>query len=545
MSGPTFLDRALIYLAPAAGARRLMARAAVERYMASSAGQGGFRGARRDRRAMRNWLPGGGSADADLLPDLAALRERARDADRNIPVAAGAVNTKVTSIVGTGLRYKARIDRRRLGLSEEAADRWETDAQAVFALWAESADCDLARTQDFYEQQDLVLRNALISGDLFTDLRFAELAGFPFGTRLQHIEADRVSNPNFAADRSGLAGGVELDALGAPVAYHVLDRHPGDALSAASARKWIRIPAFDAATGRRRVLHHFNRLRPGQTRGIPDLAPVIEALKQIADYTDAELTAAVISACFAVVSKTESGQGLTSSPLAKSQDTGSDVGAAAGALAKVDIEFAPGLVVDGLKPNESIASFQSGRPSPAFDPFFLAICRQIGVALELPYELLVKHFTASYSAARAALLEAWKFFRKRRQWLVRSFCQPALEAVLWEAAARGYIEAPGFFDDPFLRRAWCGARWIGPAMGALNPKDEVGALLEAVAGGLTTLDDATAEYNGGDWETNHPQQAKERRRRAADGLLAQPAPAPAGARAAGADRDRPEGKDAA
>lgn len=41
-----------------------------------------------------------------------------------------------------------------------------------------------------------------------------------------------------------------------------------------------------------------------------------------------------------------------------------------------------------------------------------SIIRQIGSSLGVPYELLVMHFTSSYSASRAALLEAWKQFRK-------------------------------------------------------------------------------------------------------------------------------------
>jgi hypothetical protein len=44
-----------------------------------------------------------------------------------------------------------------------------------------------------------------------------------------------------------------------------------------------------------------------------------------------------------------------------------------------------------------------GRPNAQFDPFVTAIVRQIGVALELPYEILIKHFTSTYSAARAAI----------------------------------------------------------------------------------------------------------------------------------------------
>src|SRR5690606_12542726 len=116
-----------------------------------------------------------------------------------------------------------------------------------------------------------------------------------------------------------------------------------------------------------------------------------------------------------------------------------------------------------------------GRPNAGFDPFVLAVLRQIGVALELPYEVLIKHFTSSYSAARAALLDAWRFFRRRRAWLARKFCQPVYEAWLADAVATGLVDAPGFFADPVRRASWCGARWIGDAPGQIDPQKEVDA----------------------------------------------------------------------
>ncbi|MCX4265325.1 MAG: phage portal protein, partial [Firmicutes bacterium] len=68
----------------------------------------------------------------------------------------------------------------------------------------------------------------------------------------------------------------------------------------ASAANWQRAEAYGRETGRRNVLHIMNRERIGQRRGVPLLAPVIEALKQLGRYTDAELTAAVVSGFFTI-----------------------------------------------------------------------------------------------------------------------------------------------------------------------------------------------------------------------------------------------------
>lgn len=59
--------------------------------------------------------------------------------------------------------------------------------------------------------------------------------------------------------------------------------------------EWQRVEAYGEKTGRKNVLHLMCRERIDQRRGVPFLAPVIEALKQLGRYTDAELIAAVIS----------------------------------------------------------------------------------------------------------------------------------------------------------------------------------------------------------------------------------------------------------
>ena len=71
-------------------------------------------------------------------------------------------------------------------------------------------------------------------------------------------------------------------------------------------------------------------------------------------------------------------------------------------------------------------------------------------ALEIPADLLLKKFNASYSASRAALLEAWKAFKMRREWLADDFCRPLYEVWMSEAVARGRIYAPGFFTNPAI-----------------------------------------------------------------------------------------------
>ena len=78
-----------------------------------------------------------------------------------------------------------------------------------------------------------------------------------------------------------------------------------------------------------------------------------------------------------------------------------------------------------------------------------------------------------------------------------------------KSAAIGRIDAPGFFDDPAIRKAWCGCSWIGSSMGHVDPKKEVEAAAQRIALNISTQEQEASEYNGNDWATNVRQRKKE------------------------------------
>lgn len=149
------MDRIVSAIDPVRGQRRFKARC----QMAIS---GGYNGGKRKSRTLSGWQTTGNDADADLLPDLAALRENSRDLTRNTPIAAGAVNTAVTNIVGSGLQLNAMIDRDYLGLSDDEADAWQNAAEREFSFWAtDPRYCDAASTTNFYGHHDIALRSTV------------------------------------------------------------------------------------------------------------------------------------------------------------------------------------------------------------------------------------------------------------------------------------------------------------------------------------------------------------------------------------------------
>lgn len=488
LPAPTLLDRFLTSVAPGYGVRRYQARLALQ-----FAGQ--YSGAKSNRTALKSWITTPGSADADALGDLWTLRARSRDLVRNNPIAVGASATSKAHTVGTGLRLRPQIRRSLLGMSQEAADAWEDRASELFDVWASSIAADVTLTQNFYQIQGLVFESVFESGDALVLRRIAKRPNV-VPLALDVIEADRIATPLTLQADSLIRAGVKIDDDGAPVSYFVLDFHPGDFILA-TPLDFHEIPAWGAKSGERMALHVYRRRRPGQTRGIPELAPVIEILKQLDRYSEAEIMSAVVSSFFTVFMKTKDDSGLTGAAVPGNVQMSAD-----------EIALGPGAVVN-VDTDEDIQIANPSRANANFDAFYSAVVRQIGVALSIPYELLIMHFAASYSASRAALEMASQFFKERREWLVSTFCQPVYEWFLVDAINAGVIEAPGFFADPVKRAAWCGAQWIPPARMSIDPKKEVEADEKEINLGIKTLDEVTLARTGRDWRRNTEQRAIE------------------------------------
>ncbi|MFH5187121.1 phage portal protein [Paenibacillus sp. TAB 01] len=497
------LDKLIGYVAPRLALKRQVSRKQLDIMNSGYS----HHGASRTKKSLLGWLFGGGSPNEDIIDNLDTLRQRSRDLYMGgAALATGGIKTARTNIVGTGLRLKPAIDGDFLGLSDDEVQDLKRVIEREFNYWAESVECDAARQNNLYELQQLACLSQLMSGDCFALLPIFPRVGSIYSTRIRLLEADRCADPDNKQGKD-IKGGVEVDSNGEVVAYWFVNQHP---LGKMEKRKdWARVEAFGARTGRRNVLHLMESERPEQRRGVPILAPVIESLKQLGRYTEAELMAAVVSGMFTVFIESESPE----SPLGQS----------IGDEYRIDdddvnsYELGNGSII-GLAPGEKPTFANPGRPNTAFDGFVTAVLRQVGAALEIPLELLVKHFTASYSASRGALLEAWKMFRMRRSWLASDFCQPIYEEWFAEAVAKGRIPAPGFFDDPLIRRAYTKAEWHGPSAGQLDPLKEATAAKMRVDEGFSTRERETAELTGGDFEMNHRQRVREERMRKADGL---------------------------
>lgn len=476
-------------------------------------------GASKNRRSMKGFTARSSSPNEDINWNNYTLRQRARMLFMSSPVARSAIETNKVKVVGTGLTPKPVLDLDLLRLTPEAAKDWQRTMEREWSLWASKKEnCDAIGMNNFAGMQQLVTSNTLVNGDLIaiTQLRDPTLLN-PYSLRLRLVEADRISTPgNMRLVMGGsrtdgrnpkngnrIFDGVEVDSKGMVVAYWICNAYPNQVLRERDKIEWKRVKAYSTRTGLPKVFHTMEAERPDQYRGVSYLAPVIESLLNISRYTQSELMAALIQSFFtawiettanpAAIPMNEASYGDDDDPNTPPDRNISDN--------SNDYEMGPGTI-NVLKQGEKITFGNPNIPTPGFDTFVKVICKEIGAALNIPYDTLLKEFNASYSASRAALMEAWEGFRIRRENLVSQFCQPIYEVWLSEAVALGRIKAPGFFLDPAIRAAWCKAQWLGPVQGQLDPTKEVKADILAVQHGYKTHEQVTREYGGGDWNEN-------------------------------------------
>ena len=468
----------------------------------------GNHGASQTLNSMIGWVVNGGAAEDDIDEYGSTLRQRSRDLFDGGGLARSGPTTLTTSVVGWGIQPKPKIDGDFLGMSEELREETERNILREFKLWAENTFCDAERRKNFYELQQLAFLSMLVSGDVFALFGMKPNNRTPYQTTIRLLEADRISTPDSSGDSEiknldgggRIIDGVEIDKEGAVVKYHVASHHPL-AGSITEQITWQPIDAYGRDTGAPNILHIMVAERPEQRRGVPFVAAEIELLKQFDRYLKSELTANLVASMFSVFLESTEDDGISGlEDVVNADDKVTDD--------EYHYELGPGVVLD-LPFGKKVHEVNPTRNNSTFDKYVGAMETVIGSSMEIPKEVLVKKYESNYTAARAALLDFWRTVRVYRTRFNAAFNQPIYEAFLSEAVATGRIEAPGFFDDPAIRQAWCGCSWMGASMGHVDPLKEVNAAAMRIANNITTQEQEASEYNGNDWAANVRQRRRE------------------------------------
>lgn len=458
----TWFDRFVLAIAPTYGMKRLHARASVRMLEAGSPAlppaRRHFDAAAGGRRAY-GWQRRASDANAANASSLTVLRELSRDLRRNNGWARRAIQAIANNTVGWGIA--AKPTNVPDALAGQVLERW--------AEWSGSTACDFDGRLAFNGLQRLVLETVVESGEaLIVRYPATSADGLRVPLRVRVLEPDFLDDSQDIAPAPGsgvVRQGIEFDASGRRVAYHLFEKHPGATDSAALGNtRSRRVPASD-------VIHVYTVERPGQLRGVPWLAAAIAKLNDFDDYDDAILVQQKIAACFSAFVQDFDG---TASPI------GDLVEDTTGNTDPLE-ELQPGHIAH-LAPGKTI-TFASPPPVSDHQTFTSTNLRRIAATLGVTYEDLTGDYSqVNFSSARLARLAHWGNVETWRwQLLIPQFCDGVFG---WFAELAQAVE-----DWPERPRA----EWSPPPMAMIEPDKEGLAYTRLIRSGVMTLSQAIRE----------------------------------------------------
>ena len=493
--------------------------------------QGGFprtsyAGADPGHPSMIGWMPPMLSADAEWIRERPVTIARIRDVERNVGWASAGVDRMVDMLVGGSMRLNPKPRAASLGISADAAHALGRQIRAKWLDWAEDPifRCDAERQLPFAGQMGLLAREFVGVGEGLAVLRWIE-QGWPFRTATQIIDPDRLSNPYGQPDTDFLRAGVVKDSNGAPIAYQIRRGHPADVNSFASTSlTWDLIPRWDdvGPWQRPKVLHVYDKRRPGQSRGISRLVTALTKGRMLDRYAESEVRTAAINASIVGAIYTQLGADYAADAV------GLNTGGAGTDWDNFNSQRAEfykdrGVLSDArlltLFPSDKLDLNTQPRQTVGFPNFQKSFLQIFASSLGMSYEQLSMDWSSTnYSSARAALNEVWRGIYRLRSILLWGAATPIYAAFLEDALDAGEIDVPkgcaDFYEAP---GAWLNADWIGPARGYVDPVKEAQASALKIDGRVSTLEREAAEQ-GQDWEDVIDQLAREREAMKAAGI---------------------------
>ena len=470
---------------------------------------------------MGDWQPFLWSPDGEINIWRDRIVSRSRDIVRNDGWASGAITRTKDNAIGSMFRPISKPDYRALQQytgNKKFDSVWAAEYSAAldanYRMWAEDVNhyCDSQMHLTMGQMFGLAFRHKMIDGDaLATMLWLPERVGRGRGrycTTVQILDPDRLSNPQNQYDNQTWRGGVQVDHLGAATGYWIRRAHLGDWFNAADAMVWDSIPRF-TGDGRPLVVHDFESDRAGQHRGgVGILNPVLQKLKMLYTYDNAELDQAIINSIFGAYIKSPFDPELVQSALG-SNDIPAYQSMRSEFHNKKNIALG-GARVPHLFPGEDFVTVKAEHPSANFGDFQKTFLRAIAQSCGLSEMQLSGNWAdATYSSARGALEEAWKTLHRRRHDFAVGFAQPIYACFAEESFEIDGLPLPsGAPDFVECRHAYSAAKWMGPARGVIDKTKETQGAGISVSLGLSTLEEEAAEQ-GREWEEILDQRAIE------------------------------------
>ena len=505
---------------------------------------GGLEGADRFARETAHWMPAMGSADQIINTAKPIADARSRDMVANDGQTYGAVAAHQNGIVGGQYRLNAKPNWRALqritgmkSFDAKWAEEYQEAAEIIFDLLAESEACylDASGKNTFSGLVRLALAGFVTMGEVLAAVEWIRERNRPIRTALQMVSPDRLSNPDDQPDTRLMRRGIEHNARGKPIRYHIRRGHPTDFYSdnAADAFRWVGVDA-EKPWGRKQIIHIIEQRYYEQSRGIADMVAALKQMRMTKRFSEITLQSAVINATYAAAIESELPPELVSAMMGASANGPEAYRAALAthlnAMGQY-VEASQNIGIDGAKmphlfPNTKLSLKPVGTPGGIGTGFEESLKRGIAAALGLSYEEFTKDFSkVSYPAAKASMASTERFIMARKKTVADRFANNGFSLVVEELMADLQLPLPrmtprmmrSLFYLPLAKEALTRATWIGAGRGQIDELKETQAAILRIKSGLSTYEIESAKL-GVDFRELFEQRAREETIIASHGL---------------------------
>lgn len=466
-----------------------------------------YNAASQRKRTLRSWNPPP-SGPNQALQGLQMVRNRHRDVERNDWAGESSSQKWATALIGIGItpRFKRiKSDERR---------------QVVADLFDDfSAQCDAHHLLNVYGLQTLAVRTWFGGGECFARRRYRRLNdGLAVPMQVELLEADMVPLlttdvwPGLPAGNK-IKDGIEYDKRQFKRAMWFYKEHPGDAFtSAVNHGQIVRVPIEDVA-------HICEPKRPGQRRGVPPAAVIIERLKETGEYEDTVLTRQKIANMFVAF--------LTRALPTGDWNQDNNVDPLTGQAIERDtaggiIGMQPGIIQE-LDDGQGVTFANPPEAGTTYSDYIRTQHLGTAAASGLPYELFSGDIKEISDRTLRVLINEFRRFAEQRQWqiLIPQFCQKVVEWFADAALLAGKIAASEYDSVRRVEHAPHGWAHIHPV------QDPQGQIMQIDAGLISRSSVIGAR---GDDPIQVDLERRDDKERADKLGLTPPPPAPAGAK---------------
>ncbi|QCU54401.1 phage portal protein [Burkholderia pseudomallei] len=412
----------------------------------------------------KSWRASSAGPNAAAAQNLPLLRSRARDAIRNDPWAKTAIARLVSNTIGNGIQAHPQHP-------NEAVRKMQKQ------LWEDS--CEEIDADDLFDMagvQTLAARAFFSDGEVLVRRQFrspSEGLTVPMQIRLLEGDLLPMEKNEIVPGGGEIVNGVEFNAEGRRVAYHLLRRHPGEYGRAATANmQTVRVPADE-------ITHVFLALRPGQVRGVPELSTVLLRLKSLDNFDDAVLFRQEVSNLFAgFITKPPAEPGLMGDPVT-------------GAAMEYDVDgFSPVVSLEPgsmqeLAPGEDVKFAEPPGAGTDYGPFMRQQLMAAAASVGMPYEVMTGDLRDVSDRVLRVILNEFRRSIEQIQWnvFIHQFCRKVWRWWVDACALSGAMPMADYYRR---RRDYLRVRWVPQGWPYIHPVQDVTAKRMEIRSGLAS-----------------------------------------------------------